>query len=142
MADLEGSAGAFILADQLSRVPAASRRKVAARLRPIGGLIVRAASANASWSSRIPASLTVQTRFAGRRPGVYVVARGAVAPHARPYEGITGARTFRHPVFGDREVWVAQACRPFLAPAVTAVQGQVVAAIGDAVQAALDEEVG
>ena len=79
--------------------------------------VMPAAKSNAGWSSRIPGAIKPQatTKGMGLR-----VARKA-APHGRPFEGLqTGARgrpTFRHPVFGNREVWVAQNTRPFLKPA-------------------------
>lgn len=76
--------------------------------------VMPAAKSNASWSSRIPGAIKPQatTKGIGLR-----VARGK-APHGRPFEGIRGGSTFRHPVFGNREVWVSQNTRPFLQPAL------------------------
>jgi hypothetical protein len=78
--------------------------------------IMPAARSNAGWSSRVPAAIKPQatTKGMGLR-----VARGK-APHGRPFEGIGGNGTFRHPVFGNKQVWVAQTTRPFLQPAFDA----------------------
>jgi hypothetical protein len=116
----EGSAGVAALADSLRDLPEKLRPRVRPMLRSAGEQVARDARRNASWSTRIPGSIAVRVSFTGRRPGVLIVARKAIAPHARAYEGITGRATLRHPVFGDREVWVAQPVRPFLAPAVGA----------------------
>lgn len=82
--------------------------------------IIPTAQSNAGWSSRIPGAIKpkVTQRWVGAR-----VDRKR-APHGRPYEGLqTGMRSrgvFRHPVFGNRKVWVSQKTRPFLAPAFDA----------------------
>lgn len=137
MTSLAGSAGVRQLAQMLRDVPPESRRTVSRRMRVIGERVRADAAGNASWSSRIPGSLRVTTRFTGRFPGVRIEADAGRAPHARPYEGITGTAQFRHPVYGNRSVWVAQACRPFLRPAVARNQSEVVAevtaAVGEAV---------
>lgn len=82
------------------------------------------AKANASWSSRIPGAITVRTSTTANSAGVYLRVNSDAAPHARPYEGIANASRgyFRHPVFGDRETWVAEKTRPFLAPASTSAR--------------------
>lgn len=85
--------------------------------RVLNATIVPAARANASWSSRIPGAIkpTVGTTKIGARVA------SKQAPHGRAFEGLAkGLRSrssFRHPVFGNRNVWVSQATRPFLAPA-------------------------
>lgn len=130
---LIGSAGTAELARRLRQVPVEARRTTTRALRKSGDRVLRSAQANAAWSSRIPASLTLQVRFAGRYPGVIVAARASQAPHARPYEGITGASQFKHPVFGG--VWVAQATRPFLRPAVADAGPE----LADELSSAMDE---
>jgi hypothetical protein len=96
------------------------------------------AKANASWSSRIPGAIKPQVtqRLIGLR-----VARKQ-APHGRPYEGLqTGARgrsTFRHPVFGNRKVWVSQNTRPFLQPAMDDNREEAVEAAKKAVVSAAE----
>lgn len=114
-----GSDGVRVLALALKDVPKELRPRVRSALRKAGQGVRDVAAGNASWSRRIPGALQVRTKFAGSRPGVYVVASQRVAPHARTLEGITGTTSFRHPVFG-RDVWVAQATRPYLVPAVAA----------------------
>jgi hypothetical protein len=137
----EGSSGAAVLAARIGRIP----EELQPRLRPVlreGGTRVKTVAAgNAAWSSRIPRSLMVRLRLGGRSPGVLVVARQSIAPHARAYEGMSGrGDTFRHPVMGDRDVWVSQAVRPFLAPAVDATREDVaddlVKAVDDTVRKA------
>jgi hypothetical protein len=94
-----------------------------------GEIIASAAREKADFSTRIPASIKVRRR--GSR--VRVVAGGAQAPHAAPFENHGVPGTFRHPVFGNYDVWVSQAAQPFLTPAAeenfdkfeSAVLGQV-----------------
>jgi hypothetical protein len=88
---------------------AALRKNLKAAAEPIA----RQAKSNASWSSRIPAAIAIGTAFTAKRTGVFVKANAAKAPHARSYEDINNAGTFRHPVFGG-ETWVEQQSRPFL----------------------------
>lgn len=121
------------LADRLGMVPAEQRKTVRKVLREAGQEVRDAARSNASWSSRIPGSLRVRVAFTGPRPGVYVSAAASAAPHARPFEGMTGRNPFRHPVFGNREAWVQQAARPFLVPALRAKDGDVKRAIQQSV---------
>lgn len=137
MSEYLGSAGAGELARMLRRLPEGARRELRPALRAAGAKVKAAAASNAAWSSRIPGALYVATSGVEGRSAVTIGARAAAAPHARPYEGITGERSFRHPVYG-RDVWVSQACRPFLAPAVASEQSAVVAELGDAVGRALD----
>lgn len=131
------------LADRLAMVPREMHKEVRPRLAEAGQRVKASAAANASWSSRIPGALTSRVRLTGNRPGVYVQASSAKAPHARPFEGMTGRNPFRHPVFGNGghwaesgNVWVAQAARPFLVPALRENDAEVKASMGEAVMAA------
>lgn len=90
------------------------------------------AKKHASWSSRIPGQIKPQVTV--RKVGLRV--RSAKVPHARPYEGISQGATFRHPVFGNRSVWVEQRARPFLLPAVEENREKFVDAAGDAIEGA------
>jgi len=102
--------------------------------------IIPAAKSNASWSSRIPGAIkpTVGTTKIGARVA------SKQAPHGRAFEGLQkglrGNGTFRHPVFGNRNVWVNQATRPYLAPAFDSKAGEATkaaeAAIATAARAA------
>jgi hypothetical protein len=76
----------------------------------------------ASWSSRIPGSV----RVGGAGARTVVKAGNTNAPHAAAYEHHGNPGTFRHPVYGNRSVWVSQAARPFLAPALASSEPQVV----------------
>jgi hypothetical protein len=84
---------------------------------------------NASWSSRIPAAVKVSTSF-GRTPGVMIRVDSTKAPHARPIEHVGRPGTFRHPVYGNREVWRPQQARPFFYRGVEATADQIRDAIG------------
>lgn len=102
----------------------------------IASTIVPAARSNASWSSRIPAAIkpSVGTRNIGARVA------SKQAPHGRAYEGLQkGLRNnshFRHPVFGNRNVWVSQATRPFLAPAFESNAAEATKAAEEAISQA------
>lgn len=97
--------------------------------------IVPSAKGHASWSSRIPGAIKPQVTV--KKVGLRVRAKNA--PHARPYEGISQGATFRHPVFGNRNVWVTQAARPFLDPAVEEHKEEFMEAAGTAVDEAADK---
>lgn len=94
--------------------------------------VVPDAKANASWSSRIPKAIKPQVTTKG--VGVRVGRKRA--PHGRPFEGLRGGSSFRHPVFGNREVWVSQPTRPFLSPAVDKNQEKAAQAALKAVDSA------
>lgn len=120
-----------LLARQLAQIPREFQRGSREPLRAAGNKILQLAAVDSGWSSRIPHSLEVRVSFAARRPGVSVRARLSVAPHARVYEGMVRDH-FRHPVFG-RNVWVEQAARPYLLPAVREGQVYVINAAVDVV---------
>lgn len=119
------------IARDMRRLPEETRKAVRPALRKAGELIAREAKVNASWSSRIPATIRVETSFRSNREGVTVRAGGPSTPHARPYEGISSrGSTFRHPVYG-RDWWVTQASRPFLVPAAESAQRAATAAVSE-----------
>lgn len=60
------------------------------------------------FSTRIPKSITVSVRYGFSTAGVYIRQSPRIAPHGPINEG--GGR---HPVFGNREVWVYQEPRPY-----------------------------
>jgi hypothetical protein len=93
-----------------------TRAAVRPALHQIGQTVGRSAAGRASWSSRIPATITIDTASGGDRDEVAVHGGGPAAPHAGVFEHGGNPGTFQHPVFG-RDVWVTQAARPFLAPA-------------------------
>jgi hypothetical protein len=119
-------------------VPPAVRREFRA-----GGMLRAARPAltevrrRASWSSRIPAATTM-TISSGARAGVTIRVDSGRAPHARPYEGLSGP-VFRHPVYGNRHNWVPQEARPFFYSGVQAAAPQVAEAIADIVTAVAEQ---
>jgi hypothetical protein len=99
-------------------VPAKLRPAIRREVAAAGKGFTDAVKADASWSSRIPGAVKIKTSFAQRGAGVRVFVDSKAAPHARPYEGLApggNRNAFRHPVYGNREVWVTQATRPFFA---------------------------
>ena len=128
--------GLTVLADRLEAVPAALRPAMRGPLTAAGRVVRDAAARNAAWSSRIPAALRVRVSLGGRNGiGVTVSASHTAAPPARPYEGMV-SNPFRHPVFGNREVWVPQTTRPFLRPAADASRAGIERAAEQAVSEA------
>lgn len=130
---IRGDPTATIIAD-LRRLSRETRKEVRPKLKEAGEIIAADARSRASWSSRIPRTVRVRVSFRAGGEGVTVAAGGARAPHARPYEGTT-QNPFRHPVYGNREVWVAQPARPFLNPAAAAKADEA----GRAIEQALAE---
>lgn len=131
----DGGAVARLVAS-LDQVPPELRASVRRAMKPIGEQVVNEARGNAGWSSRIPGSISLRVSFA-RNPGVSIFAGRGKAPHGRPFEGIRGNASFRHPVFGNRSVWVAQATRPFLRPALDGRRPQIALQLNEAVMAAV-----
>lgn len=135
MADVELDPSVVIARDMRKLTPE-TQKAVRPALRQGGEIVASDARSRADWSSRIPGTIKVRTSFREDREKVQVVAGGAAAPHARPYEGISSrGNTFRHPVYGDRDVWVEQDKRQFIFPAAEA-HGEEVTGL---VRAALDE---
>jgi hypothetical protein len=101
--------------------------QIKSAMQPISNLIKQ----EASWSSRIPQTV----RISATNKGVAIRAGGRGAPHAYAFEhhGITGE--FRHPVFGNRAVWVSQPARPFLTPVAKANESK----LADAMLKAVDQ---
>lgn len=102
------------LSKDLRRLSPSLQKGFLKQLGATGEVVAREARSNAGFSTRIPASVKV------RRRGVQVrvQAGGAKAPHAAALEHGGLAGQFRHPVFGNRAVWVDQAAHPFLEPAL------------------------
>ena len=122
----------------LGAMSPAMRRELRVGFRRAGGRAAERAKANASWSRRIPGAITVRPLTGARSAGVFLRVNADKAPHARAYEGLSrrSARgSFRHPVFG-RDVWVSQATRPYILPAVNETRADTEKAALDAVTAA------
>lgn len=131
MADDENFAA--IIARDMRKLTPETQKAVRPKLRQAGRLVAEDAKRRAAWSSRIPGTIRVRTSFRENRENVTVLAGDSGAPHARPYEGISvRGGTFRHPVYGNRDNWVAQEARPFLFPAAVANQIQAADLISSA----------
>lgn len=107
-------------------------------LRAVAQVVATDAKGRASFSTRIPATIKVRTGVGT----VKVVAGGEAAPDAAPLENRGVAGSFRHPVYGNRNVWVEQQARPFLAPALEAHREAVVTGIEAAVTRAVERAIG
>jgi len=110
------------------------RKELNDEIKGIADKMLTSAKRNASWSSRIPGALSVSVTTS--RVGVKASRRKA--PHARAFEGVRRAgfgatSSFRHPVYGNRNVWVSQPTRPFLAPAIIEHREAFFAQAGEAV---------
>jgi hypothetical protein len=119
-----------ILIRDLGAIPPAVHRTLRPAVLEAGRPILAKMRANASWSTRIPAAISM--RASGTAPGVQFRVSAAQAPHARPYEGLSGA-VFRAPLWGDREWWYDHAARPFFYSAAEQGADEVADRIGDAV---------
>jgi hypothetical protein len=104
----------------LGQIPKDLQKELRPAVKKAAEVVKRDAQARSSWSTRIPGAMRVVVKLAGSGAGASVVVSAAKAPHARPYENLGNPGTFRHPVYGNREVWVPQAARPFLFPAAQA----------------------
>lgn len=126
-------------ARQLGNVPRELRKELRPHIRTAAQKLQAKVQQNASWSSRIPAATKVKVSFASRSGGVTVYVDSNAAPHARPLEfGSQGrSNVNRHPVFGNRGVWVDQPARPFFMNAARESEPQVVNEIQKAIDAAL-----
>lgn len=92
--------------------------------------IVGLVKSEAGFSNRIPASVHASVTA----KGVSIKAGGSRAPHAAAFEHGGQGGEFRHPVFGHRDVWVAQAAHPFLQTTVFANESKLL----DAAEAGID----
>ncbi len=104
---------------------AVQRRELRAVFARVGQAALSDARSRAgAWSSRIPSAITGKPIVDMGRGRVGFELRVDVSesvPHGRVFEGISqqgSASYFRHPVFGNEDVWVSQPTRPYLWPAV------------------------
>lgn len=128
------------------------RRSLRAKLKEAAEPIAADARRRASWSTRIPGAISVTPGIArGSQVVIRFRVSAAKAPHARPYEGLSGRGAvtfFRHPVFGrgltrttrkgvevSADNWVSQKTRPFIEPALRAGRDDALRAVDDAIQA-------
>lgn len=101
------------------------RRRLVASVRPVVSEVKTAAS----FSTRIPKSVKTRVSFAAKHAQVKIYADRRIAPEAAPLEHGGRAGTFRHPVFGDRNVWSNQPAHPTFYPTINAHRDQISAEI-------------
>lgn len=122
-------------------VAAASLRK---NLKAAGEIVAADARARASFSKKIVPTIRVKVSGAN----VVISAGGPGVPIAGLEElgnaaggsksaAATGEGRFRHPVFGNKKVWVNQPMHPYLAPAVETKAQEAVDKIADALDDAM-----
>jgi hypothetical protein len=122
----------------LGAIPPTVRKTMRPAVAEAGRRVLAQMKRDSSWSSRIPGAILMRAATGGT-VGVTFRVNSGRAPHARPYEHDGAPGTFRHPVFGNREVWVSQAARPFFYRAVQDNADAVVEALGDAIEQAARE---
>lgn len=127
----------------LNRMGAVQRRRIRQEAERIGQSALSDAKSRASWSRRVPSAISMRgfTDMTRGRVGVELRVSKAV-PYARAYEGISqqgSSGYFRHPVYGNRQVWVSQQTRPYLWPAVSGRSNQMRQAIEQVVEQAARE---
>lgn len=127
------------LGRQLREAKPAMYRGMQKGIRAEAAKVAERAKANASWSTRIPG--TVKASVSGFTTAK-VSAGGTNAPHAAAYEHAGAQGTFRHPVYGNREVWVDENARPYLHKAAWDHLQESADAIARIVLTALEEEIG
>lgn len=121
------------LVNDLRKIGDGVGRNLGKEFKKAAGPVAAQAKANASWSTRIPGAITAGVSSSRRYPGAQIKVSKDKAPHARLYEWPGRGGSFRHPVFGDRDVWVAQEGRPFIRPAVRAKGNEFIKACDRAV---------
>lgn len=116
-------------------------RELRTRLRAAGEVVAAQARTNAAEFSRsIPASVKVRIQrndviVEGGVGGVVIAGLFEVGDNS------PGSSSWRHPVFGDTNVWVEQDTHPWLQPAVDSNLETATAAAQAALDAAVDEAV-
>jgi hypothetical protein len=124
------------LIGDLGELPPAFRNAARPHMLDAGRGVLALMRSHASWSTRIPAAISMTA--ATTTIGVRFRTNSGRAPHARPYEGLSGS-PFRAPLFGDREHWYPHDARPFFYRSVQEGAGQVVEALGEALDQAAAE---
>lgn len=118
-----------VIARDMRALEPETRKAVRPRLRAAAQVMADETKSRVSWSSKIPGTVRVRTSFRANREGVDILMGNTSTPHARPYENLGVASTFRVQVFGQNAVWVDRPARPALFPAAMATQGQMTAEV-------------
>lgn len=122
------------LAKALRKAAPEVSKEFGTALRAAGVLVANEAKQRAGFSSRIPGSIRVR-RSATQ---VKVMAGNDNAPHAAAFEHKGEPGTFRHPVYGNQDVWVAQPAHPYLTPAAEAREAETLVLVMAAVDTAFE----
>lgn len=110
------------VAKQLRAADPALAKQLQLRLRGMGDIVAEEAEARAHFSTRIPGSIKV--RVSGFTVKIVANTNG-LADDAAPLENNGADGMFRHPVFGNTDVWVDQQSHPFLAPSLEAKADEI-----------------
>lgn len=120
--------------DVFGPIPKEIRAETRTVVRLVAGPVLDRAQVNAAWSKKIPAAMRLTTSFSQRSAGAAITVSRRRAPNARPFENLGRDGTFRHPVWGHRDRWVAQVARPSLFPAVKGADPDLVRETGRVVE--------
>jgi len=130
------------LASDIRKLSPEVSREFNRELRGIGDLVADAARKRASSFQRVGMGTDrIEQSIKVRRSGMSlrVIAGGDGAPEAAPIDHGGNPGSFRHPVFGNQDVWVGQVAHPFMEPALEDVsdelEGRMVAAVDRALRA-------
>lgn len=129
------------LVNDIRKMGGTVSRELGKEFKKAAGPVADQAKSNASWSTRIPGAIKTGTSRSRKFPGAQIKVSKDRAPHARLYEFGSGSRSrsFRHPVYGDRNNWVEEATRPFIRPAIRAKGDGFIKAADRAVDTAARE---
>lgn len=85
------------------------------------------------------AGTSVRVLTGKRTQGVRIVTTAARLPEKhKPMLRLYAKTSFRHPVFGDRGVWVTQQGRPYFSAVIRGKKDTIAAAVGRALEDAAD----
>lgn len=129
------------LVKNLAVAEPAMRKELPKRLRKAVAPIVAAAKDNAAQvSPGKPIKIGTRVRLVGRNGASIKIL--ATSPSDGPLAGLLerGAKgskgnsgSFRHPVYGNRNVWVDQPTQPYLQPALDAHQDEAIAGTSEVI---------
>lgn len=90
------------------------------------------------WAENSSQRNTIRTLRSGLTVRVQAGAGENHPGQAKAFENNGDAGTFRHPVFGNRDVWVDQDAHPFLGPSLVAGGDGVMTDVANAVEKAIN----
>lgn len=102
------------LAADLKRANPLMRLSLQRRMRGALDVTKAAVREEASFSSRIPGAVRGRISYPASGVRARVIVDAAAAPHARAINNAGRPGLFRHPVYGNRNVWVPQRANNFI----------------------------